>query len=269
MTGWQILLPALVLTALMAVPHTYLGLHVLARGIIFVDLALAQIAALGVAAAFLLWGEAHGHEARLFAFAAALIAALGFTLLRKIAGQTTREVVIGCVYVVAAALSVVLLSESTQGMEELKHMLNGNILWVQWAEVGEIALVYAAVMALFMIFHRRFHALSFVPGVAGRAQFVWEFLFFAAFALVITLGVILAGVLLVFAFLIIPAFSATLISHRFSRQLVVGSVLGIAGAVLGLWLSLLFDLPTGATVVSAFGLLPLLAWPVGAIVRRA
>ena len=259
MADWMILLPAFIVTVLMVVTHTYLGLHVLARGIIFVDLALAQIAALGVSIAFLMGQESHGYVAQLYAFGATLMAAFGFAKLREIPSKTAREVTIGCVYVVATALSIVILSRSSQGMEELKAMFNGNILWVQWQEIGLIALAYMLLTLLHLIYHRRFHALSFVTDKPVKSSFLWEFLFFASFALVITLAVNVAGVLLVFACLIIPAFSASILTGSFMRRLLLGWTMGIAGSAAGLWLSLTADLPVGATVVSLLGGLPLLA----------
>ena len=140
MEAWLILFPALVMCGLMILSHTYLGLHVLARGIIFVDLALAQVAALGISVAFLMGEEPHGLAAQLYAFAATLTVAFAFAGLRRIPGKTTREVIIGCVYVVATALSIVILSRSSQGMEELKSLFNGNILWVRWQEIAMVAI---------------------------------------------------------------------------------------------------------------------------------
>lgn len=259
MEPWLILLPAFAMSALMVLTHTYLGLHVLARGIIFVDLALAQVAALGMSLAFLLGEEAHGLSAQLYAFGATLTAAFAFAGLRRIPGKTTREVIIGCVYVVATALSIVILSRSSQGMEELKSLFNGNILWLRWQEIVVVAGSYLALAILHGVYRKRFYTLSFSTDEAHSPGFLWEFLFFASFAVVITLAVNLAGVLLVFAFLIIPAFSALLVAHSFIGRLLLGWSLGLFGAVAGLWLSFSADLPVGATVVSVFGLLPIVA----------
>ncbi|WJW74682.1 metal ABC transporter permease [Thiohalobacter sp. IOR34] len=259
MDPWLILLPAFVMSALMILSHTYLGLHVLARGIIFIDLALAQVAALGISLAFLLGEEAHGLTAQIYAFGATLTAAFGFAGLRRIPGKTTREVIIGCVYVVSTALSIVILSRSTQGMEELKSLFNGNILWVRWEEIGIVAGIYLALAVLHGIYRQKFLALSFVSEETRRPGFLWEFLFFASFAVVITLAVNIAGVLLVFAFLIIPAFSASLLVSSLTNRLLAGWGLGLFGAVAGLWVSFNADLPVGATVVSVIGLLPFVA----------
>ena len=259
MDAWLILLPAFVLSALMIFTHTYLGLHVLARGVIFVDLALAQVAALGVSIAFLLGEEAHGTRAQLYAFAATLPVAFAFAGLRRVPGKTTREVIIGCVYVVATALTIVILSRSTQGMEELKSLFNGNILWVRWQEITLIAVAYGALTILHIVYRQNFLALSFDSDDSRRPGFLWEFLFFATFAVVITLAVNVAGVLLVFAFLIIPAFSASILVATLGKRLLIGWIIGVLGSTAGLWLSFSADLPVGATVVSVLGLLPIIA----------
>jgi len=268
MDAWQILLPAFVMSVLMIITHTYLGLHILARGIIFADLALAQIAALGISVAFLLGKEAHGIEAQAFAFGATLVAALAFTGLHKIPGKTAREVAIGCVYVVATALSMVILSRTNQGMEELKSLFNGNILWVRWEEIAIVASAYALLVLLHSLQRKRFYALSFQADWSRRPSLLWEFLFFASFAVVITLAVNIAGILLVFAFLIIPGFSASLLVSSFGMRLLLGWLLGLTGSAIGLWLSFIADLPVGATVVSLLGILPIIAVVLNYVMRR-
>lgn len=269
MDVWQILLPAFVMSMLMIITHTYLGLHVLARGIIFVDLALAQIAALGASIAFLLGMEAHGIEAQAFAFGATLIAALVFTGLHKIPGKTAREVTIGCIYVVATALSLVILSRTAQGMEELKALFNGNILWVRWQEIGFVAVTYAVLVLIHALQRKHFYALSFEAGYARRPSLLWEFVFFVSFAVVITLAVNIAGILLVFAFLIIPGFSASILVSTFGKRLVLGWLFGLLGSATGLWISFVADLPAGATVVALFGLLPMVALLLKYGIRKA
>ena len=259
MDAWVILLPAFTLCALMIVTHTYLGLHVLARGIIFVDLALAQIAALGVSVAFLMGWDAHGLYAQATALGFTLLAAVVLAKLRDIPDKTTREVIIGCLYVVATAVAIVILSRSSQGMEELKSMFSGNILWVRWEEVVFLALIYAVLTLLHAVYFHRFKALSFSEATERRSSFRWELLFFVSFAVVITLAVNLAGVLMVFAFLIIPAFTASLLVGSFGARLALGGALAMLGSVAGLWLSFAADLPAGPVIVAVLGGLPLLA----------
>lgn len=259
MDAWLILLPAFALCALMIATHTYLGLHVLARGIIFVDLALAQVAALGVSVAFMLGWDVHGAQAQFVALGATLLAAVVLAKLRAIPDKTAREVIIGCMYVVATAVAIVILSRSSQGMEELKSMFSGNILWVRWEEVGLLALVYAVLTLLHAVYFRRFKALSFTEVNERKSSFRWELLFFVSFAVVITLAVNLAGVLMVFAFLIIPAFTASLLVGSFGARLALGGALAMLGSIAGLWLSFSEDLPAGPVIVAVLGGLPLLA----------
>ncbi|MBI3774804.1 MAG: metal ABC transporter permease [Gammaproteobacteria bacterium] len=259
MDAWMILFPAFTLCALMIATHTYLGLHVLARGIIFVDLALAQVAALGVSVAFMLGWDVHGAQAQFVALGATLLAAVVLAKLRAIPDKTAREVIIGCMYVVATAAAIVILSRSSQGMEELKSMFSGNILWVRWEEVGLLALVYAVLTVLHVVYFRRFKALSFSEVTERKSGFRWELLFFVSFAVVITLAVNLAGVLMVFAFLIIPAFTASLLVGSFGARLALGGALAMGGSVAGLWLSFAEDLPAGPLIVAVLGGLPLLA----------
>ncbi len=187
MEVWQILLPAFSLSALMIFSHTYLGMHVLSRGIIFIDLALAQVAALGIALAFLLGADAHGFTAKAYAFTATIIAAFAFAGLRRIPNKVTREVIIGCVYVVATALAIVILSRTQQGMEELKSLFNGNILWVNWNEILLTGIVYMLLAIFHGVFYKQFYILSFA-GDKERPHsysFLWEFLFFVSFAITI------------------------------------------------------------------------------------
>lgn len=257
MQAWEILLPAFVLCVLMIATHTYFGLHVLARGIIFVDLALAQIAALGVSVAFLMGWDVHGLYAQLTALLFTLVTAVMLAKLRGIPDKTTREVIIGCLYVVATAAAIVILSRSSQGMEELKSIFSGNILWVRREEVVFLAAVYAALAALHAVFFRHFKALSFDEPAAPNNGFIWELLFFISFALVITLAVNLAGVLMVFAFLIIPAFAASLLAQSFFARLALGCALAMVASVAGLWLSFAKDLPAGPVIVTVLGGLPL------------
>jgi zinc/manganese transport system permease protein len=258
MEAYAILLAPAVLITLMIASHTYLGLHVLERGIIFVDLAVAQVAALGMSIAFLVGLDPHGFASQLVALAATFMAAFGLAFLRRARDKTTREVAIGCVYVIATAVAIVILSRTNQGMEELKGMLNGNVLWVQWQEISLLAIVYIALAALHGTFLQRFLALS-SRTESAKGHFAWEFLFFASFAIVITLAVNLVGVLLVFASLIIPAFAASFLATTFKMRLLLGWLLGWVAGVIGLIVSYFADLPTGSTVVGSLGFLPVVA----------
>jgi len=263
--AWEILAPAFGVCILLLLTHSYFGLHVLARGIVFVDIALAQVALFGSSVAFLLGHDAHSPAAHAYTFGAALAAALGFAALSRVKDKTTREVAIGTVYAVATAASVVILSRSAAGMEELKAMLNGNVLWAQWRDVALIAAAAAPLAALHAAFFRRFHAASYGD---ARAAFRWEALFFVSFAVIVTFALDQAGVLLVFAYLIVPAFSATLMVRGFARAYGLAIALGLVATIAGLWLSFVADLPTGATMVVVLGALPLLALTLRAGMRK-
>ncbi|MDH5231397.1 MAG: metal ABC transporter permease [Gammaproteobacteria bacterium] len=250
------LAPALVFCLLLVISHSYFGLHVLARGIIFIDLALAQIAALGLSIAFLLGYDSHSYVASVSAFTATLIAALLFSRLRFIKDKTSREITIGSVYVVATALSILILSRSVQGMEQLKSLLNGDVLWVSWTDVALTGILYAAVLLVHLIYRQRFYQLSFETSADNDSR--WEVLFFVSFAVVITLAVTRAGILLVFAYLILPAFSASLATQNIKQRLFIAWPLSILATLLGLICAYQLDLPVGATLVACLGLLPLL-----------
>ena len=262
------LLPALAICLLMLFSHSYLGVHILKRGIIFVDLALAQIAALGVSISFLFGADPHSTKSLVFGLSATVIAAFGFAVLRRLPDKVTREVTIGCVYVVSTALSIVILSNTTEGLDELESMFNGQILFASWHDVLVMAIPYLVLAVPHVFFRKKILALSFREEGEIRPSFMWEFFFFLTFAIVITLAVNVAGVLLVFAYLIIPAFSASFVSKVLKHKIVLAWVLGIFGTLGGLAGSFHFDWPTGPTVVSFMGLLPFVALLLGKIIPK-
>jgi zinc/manganese transport system permease protein len=240
--------------------HAYLGAHILSRGVIFVDLALAQIAALGAALAVLAGYDLHSPEALAASLGATLFGAGLFALTRSHRADLPHEALIGIVYVVAAAASVLVLDRSPHGAEHLKTVLVGQILWVSWTDVGIASAVYAVVGVLHWIFRRRFLGLSGLdPSPAGqqngptRHSRWWDFLFYVSFGLVITVSVPIAGVLLVFSFLIVPAVCAVLFGGQLSSRLMIAWAIGSAVSIVGCAMSFGFDTPTGATIVCAFG----------------
>ena len=233
--------------------HAYLGLHVLARGVIFVDLAFAQIAALGLAAA-LLRGHAIGSDAS-YAYALVFTAAGAalFAARRQAAREATipHEAIIGIVYAVAAALTILVLDRLPQGGDQIKQLLVGDILAVTGGEVARTTVVYAAVGLVHGLFRRPLLGLSFGAGRAAARG--WDFLFYFTFGIVVTSSVRIAGVLLVFAYLIVPAVAGALVSDRVRDRLLVGWTVGFGVSVLGLSASYTWDLPPGAAVVATFG----------------
>lgn len=250
------------LIALIALPAilVYFGLHVVGRGIIFVDLALAQIAALGIATAILLGADPdHGTLPYVLAIGFTLAGSALFSLTRFRHPRVPHEAIIGIIYIVAAAAATLVLSRTAAGDEEIKNLLVGNILLVSRAEVLRTLLLYGAVGAVHFALRRKFHLVSFDTDEAerqGMSVRLWDFLFYATFGLVVTSFVRIAGVYLVFSYLIVPAVCGALLSSRTAVRLAIGWVVALTAGVAGLVLSTEWqsmDLPTGPTIVCLFG----------------
>ena len=240
--------------------HAYLGVHVVERGVIFVDLSLAQIAALGATIAVLMpftGGDPHGPGVYWMSLGFTFIGAAVFSLVHSHRARIPQEAIIGICYAVASAGAIVAMSHSTSQAEHLKDMLVGNILAVSWPEVYKTAALYGAVGLFHYVFRRRFLGISIDrAGAAAEGIQVrfWDFLFYASFGLVVTSSVSIAGVLLVFCYLIVPSVAAMLYADRIGARLAIGWTMGTAVSILGMYFSVLFDLPTGATIVCTFGL---------------
>ncbi|HET7291513.1 MAG TPA: metal ABC transporter permease [Vicinamibacteria bacterium] len=244
--------------------HAYLGVHVVERGVIFVDLSLAQIAALGATIAALLPftdGDPHGpwvyRVSLLFTFIGAAI----FSTIRSRRARIPQEAIIGISYAVASAAAILAMSKATSESEHLKDRLVGNILAVSWSEVGGTAALYAAIGAFHYVFRQRFLAISIdhdKAEAAGVNVKLWDFLFYASFGFVVTSSVAIAGVLLVFCYLIVPSVAAMLYAEGIGRRLAIGWTMGTVVSALGIYLSVVLDLPTGATMVCTFGLVLIL-----------
>ena len=253
----QFLAPAIAASLIIAGIHAYLGLHVVERGVIFVDLSLAQIAALGAAIA--VWQGYDPHDATVYwmSLGFTLIGALIFATIKGHAARIPQEAIIGISYAVASAAVILALSKATGEAEHLRDMLVGNILSVQWPEVWLTGLIYVVIGAFHYVFRRRFLDISTDPeAIAARGVSVrfWDFLFYASFGFVVTRSVAIAGVLLVFCYLIVPSVAGMLFSERIGPRLAIGSVMGSVVSILGMYFSVQFDLPTGATIVCTFGL---------------
>lgn len=246
------LVAGLVLTGI----HAYFGLHVLARGVVFVDLSLAQVAALGLTVAILAGHSVQSEASYWYAFAFAIGGAVLFALVRPYEKSLQQEAVIGIVYAVSASLGVLALDRAPQGAEHIKQLLIGSILTVTPQEVGELALLYGAIGAVHLIFRRPLVEVSFDPLLAAarcRKVFLWDVVFYGSFALVVTSSVRIAGVLLVFSYLIVPAALAGLFTPGLLQRLVLAWALGAALTAAGLYASWTWDLPTGPAIVTAFG----------------
>jgi zinc/manganese transport system permease protein len=224
--------------------HAYFGIQVLARNVIFVDLALAQIAALGATVAFMLGHPAQSVATYGYSLAFTLFAAVLLAFTRAWAIRVPQEALIGVIYVVAAAAAILLIDRAPQGAEHLKQILTGNILTSGLNEIAVIVPLYAAVALLHWLLRRR---------MTGTSSLVWEFVFYATFGVVVTSSVAIAGVLLVFSFLIIPAAIGVLFASSLVRQLAIGWITGTLTSAAGLAASFALDLPTGAAMVCSFG----------------
>jgi zinc/manganese transport system permease protein len=236
--------------------HAYLGVHVVERGVIFVDLALAQIAALGATVAILVGMDPHGLGAYWLSLAFTFVGAAIFAFARTRRGHIPQEAFIGIAYAVASAAAILAMSKATGETEHLKDMLVGNILAVSRHEVLKTALLYGAIGLFHYIFRRRFLLISTDPERAeaqGISIRFWDFLFYASFGFVVTSSVAIAGVLLVFCYLIVPSVGAMLFADRVGRRLAIGWTMGTLVSALGVYFSVLLDLPTGATIVCTFG----------------
>jgi zinc/manganese transport system permease protein len=255
--------------------HAYLGVHVVERGVIFVDLSLAQIAALGAAIAILLpftAGDPHAPSVYWISLGFTFIGAAVFSTIRGHRARIPQEAVIGICYAVASAASILAMSKATSESEHLKDMLVGNILAVSWAEVGKTAALYGAIGLFHYIFRRRFLAISMShekAEAAGLSVRFWDFLFYASFGFVVTSSVSIAGVLLVFCYLIVPSVAAMLYADRVGTRLAIGWTMGTIVSALGVYLSLVLDLPTGATIVVTFGAVLALMAAVRPMIKRS
>ena len=244
----QLLWLPFVASAVLVGVHAYFGLHVLARNVIFVDLALAQAAAFGATLAFLLGHAPQSAGSYAWSLLFALGASALLTATRFWSGRIHQEALIGVIYVVAAASAFLLVDKAPQGAEHIKQMLTGNILTVSENDLLVIAPLYAVIAGLHAWTARR----GWFGGTAAR-EVLGDFAFYACFALVVTSSVALAGVLLVFSFLIIPAAIGVLYAKRRLRQLAIGWAAGLAASALGLAASYAWDLSTGAAMVCTFG----------------
>lgn len=256
LTILEFLAAPIVASLIIAGIHAYLGLHVVERGVIFVDLSLAQIASLGAAIGVFIGLDPHDPSIYWMSLGFTLIGAAIFSIIKGQDADIPQEAIIGISYAVASAAVILVMSQSTGESEHLRDMLVGNILSVQWGEVWITAGIYAAIGVFHFVYRKRFLEISLDPAaVAARGISVrfWDFLFYASFGFVVTRSVAIAGVLLVFCYLIVPSVGAMLWAKRIGPRLAIGWVMGGVVSMLGMYFSVLFDLPTGATIVCTFG----------------
>ena len=273
------LAPAFFASLILTGIHAYLGVHVVERGVIFVDLSLAQIAALGATIAILLpvsGGDPHAGVVYWISLAFTFIGAFVFSTIRGQKARIPQEAIIGICYAVASAAAILAMSKATSESEHLKDMLVGNILAVSWPEVAKTAVLYAVIGAFHFTFRRQFLAISMdhgrhhrEPPSHGLSVRFWDFLFYASFGFVVTSSVSIAGVLLVFCYLIVPSVAAMLYADSIGKRLEIGWSMGTIVSALGVYLSLRLDLPTGATIVVTFGLVLIIVALVRPLIQRS
>lgn len=255
--------------------HVYLGLHVIGRGVIFVDLALAQVAALGATVGFVFGFGLHTSESYVVSLCSTVLVAAVFSFLRNEKSEVPQEAYIGIAYAVATAAAILILSVVPEGGEELKALLVGHVLFVEWNEITYMALIYSAIGLFHWLSRRQMLAvsLSTAEGAAEAAKAgikvrFWDFLFYLTLGVVVTSSVEIAGVLLVFSFLVVPSVCGMLLATSIQTRLIVGWVCGFLTSIFGILASYYFDLPTGATVVCAFGVCLLICLMLSGLLAR-
>ena len=257
--AWEVMKWPFVACLLFPPLLVYLGLHVVKREVIFVDLALAQVATLGTCVALLM---GHHFDDRITFWISLGVTFIGAAFFSWTRGSrkaaVPQEAIIGITFVVAAAGVILLLSRVAGGKEELEHLLTGDILNVTRGEIGQRGILFGVIALFYAAFHRRFALISSAEDASdtnGINVRLWDFLFYASFAIVVVSFVRIAGVLLTFAYLIVPAVCGTMLSSQWSRKLIIGWLIAVSASLIGLWTSYKVDLPTGAAIVCASGLL--------------
>jgi zinc/manganese transport system permease protein len=255
---WNLMAPAFFECLVLVGIHSYLGLHVIRRKVIFVDLALAQIAALGTTVGFLFGIMPTSMGAYWFSLLFTFIGAAVFSISRFRHEKIPQEAIIGLTYAIAASVTILVIDKAPHGAEHIKDVLTGSILWVKWSTIAYAAIVYSLIGLFHFIYRRQFLLISENPGEAykqGLSIRLWDFLFYVSFGIVITHSVGTAGVLLVFVFLVVPAIASMLITNILWKQLVIGWGLGLFVSIIGLYISYIADIPSGPTVVSFYGVM--------------
>jgi len=258
----EFLLPPFIACLILTGIHAYLGIHVIERKVIFVDLSLAQIAALGTALGVMMGFDYGESVSYLSGLTFTLVGATIFALTRMKNERVPQEAIIGIVYAVSAAAFILIMDRAPEGAEKIKGMLVGSILFVDWLVIAKTAVLYGLIGLFHYIFREKFITISINPQKAfasGLAVRFWDFLFYASFGFVVTSSVLIAGVLLVFSYLVVPSVCAVLFSQHFKTRLIIGWSFGFVASLLGIIASVWMDLPTGAAIVCTFGMLLVLS----------
>lgn len=257
------MLPPLVACLAILLIHAYLGIHVLKREIIFVDLALAQIAALGTTFGFFMGISVGDNLSLLFSFGFVVVGSAVFALTRMRKQRIPQEAIIGIVYAIATSLAILVADRAPGGAEHIKEILTGSILWITWPTIWKILSVYAVVAAFHWVFRHKFLSISedYVGAANQHGWWVkfWDFLFYVSFGIIIVLSIRVAGIMMVFSFLVVPAAISMLFSDRWNIKLLIGWAAGLLASILGLYFSYTYDFPSGPAIVSFLGVLLVLA----------
>lgn len=258
----ELLIAPFVACIVLAGIHCYLGIHIVSRGVIFVDLALAQVAALGGTVALLVGYELGSTETYLFSLGFTFFGAAVFALGRTRDETIPQEAIIGIVYAVSSAAAILVLDKAPHGEEAIKAMLVGSILFVTWPQIVRISLICLAIGILHFLLRKKFLSISLSPDLARQTGIrirLWDFIFYVTFGIVVTSAVQIAGVLLVFSYLVVPAVCAMFFARSVPHRLMIGWGLGFVASVVGLYASAKWDLPTGASIVTVFGMILILS----------
>jgi zinc/manganese transport system permease protein len=255
----QFMLAPFVACMVLVAIHSYLGLHIIARGVIFVDLSLAQMAALGSVVALLYGVAPDSQTAFIFSLVFTCIGAALFALTRSRGkgGRVPHEAIIGIVYVVASAAAILVADKAPRGAEAIHDVLEGSIIWITWPTILSKGMAYAALGLLHFFLRRQFLKISFNPEEAERQGWrirLWDFLFYLSFGVAVTISVPVAGVLLVFTMLVVPAVVAFLFSRDIRTMVLISWGTGALASLLGLYVSYVGNFPTGPLVVCMYGL---------------
>jgi len=249
MEAFSFFLYPLAACILLILIHAYFGIHILERGIVFVDLSLAQFIGVGIVCSFIFSHE--GVMKHAFSVGFAVLGALILAFSRRLAKHTNIEAFIGVLYIFSLGIGMLILDRTPHGTEEFKTILNGNIIWITGEDLFYTFIIYAVIGIFHFIFRKRFFSLS----SEGGGSYLWEFLFFLSFAIVLVKSVQMAGILQVFAFLIIPALIGKLFTEKPIKVLICGWLLGFLSSSFGLFASYQWDLPTAPLIVASLSIL--------------
>ena len=259
MSGFlEMMVLPVVMAIVLVVMHSHLGFHVVKRGVIFVDIALAQVAAFGVAVSLLLGGEPGSASTYAIALSGTFLGALLITTTRTQRQRVPQEAYIGVIYVVFSAAMILVLTQVPHGGEEINHLLVGSLLWVAWPTFFKTTLLYCALGVPLWFWRGPLRRISTDPEDARRAGLsvrLWDVIFYMILGTVVTFSVQIAGVLMVFTLLVVPTVMGMRLFPGLGKQMLYTLAVGITAVIMGSAASYILDLPTGAAIVCAFGLL--------------